>query len=302
MEGPDIAYNDLWMLFKPGDLVFAGSGHTTAILEVVRVTYKAEVQTKFGYQEPMFDVTARFLSHDGKLFGYLEKTMPIPLYTGREQVGKLSAYPLKYHPERDTVRAELVVRGKKFYNLAGIHHRYYSGTAFSVKHERSQRIFFSQDRYVEEGVRIDGRVVVDCIAFAENMSIDFIKLGSIKAEGMALTEDDYVLASHRVGGFSLQEKQWCWFMVDCLHDVPLSQGAFETLLFPADQKRLVRSLARQNTMGQIGFDDIIKNKGRAAFSFFTAHPVSGRRPQSRPLPTTYKAQYTPSSLEIWDLI
>lgn len=68
-------------------------------------------------------------------------------------------------------------------------------------------LFFSDVRYVEEPVWIDSRVILDCIAFAETMSADEIKLCSIKPRGEELTDDNYAMANHRLPGFSLQERR-----------------------------------------------------------------------------------------------
>ncbi|KLU91841.1 hypothetical protein MAPG_10790 [Magnaporthiopsis poae ATCC 64411] len=283
-EGAWIAYRDLWMLFKPGDFVLTGSGHSAAMLGVVQIKYEDGEQGMMamfglGGSKKQLGITAAYFSHDGKHFGYRQTTITISAYAGSEQVSNLAVRPLRYHADADARRARLMLRGKRFCDLAGIHHRHYSGWASAVEHEQTQGFLFSQDRYPEERVRVDGRVMVDCAAFAEYMSNDLVMLHSVKAEGESPTDDDYAMASDRVAGFSFNEKRWCLFMVDCLSDVPFNQNAFENLLLPPGQRRLVRLLARQHTTGRDGqdsFDDMIKNKGKGCILLLHGPPGVGK--------------------------
>jgi hypothetical protein len=103
-----------------------------------------------------------------------------------------------------------------------------------------------------------------------------IKLQSTKLELDEITDSDYVLGRYQVAGFSLTEKRWCWFMVDYIDDISFDENAFDTLLLPPGQKRLVRALTRQHALGHDNFDDMIKNKGKGCILLLHGPPGVGK--------------------------
>ena len=60
------------------------------------------------------------------------------------------------------------------------------------------------------------------------------------------TDEDYLLASPVVLGFSFQHKQWVELDVAGLRDIEFSEGAFESLVLPDDQKEVVRALVESH--------------------------------------------------------
>jgi hypothetical protein len=151
-ENPGIEYGDLWMLFKPKELVFTGTGHSERILEVVRMQY-IESEGMFG-DPTHLAITAKIFSHDGKTFGYLHTKFKIFPYTGTQAIAKLTVYPLKYHSDESAQRDKQIERGEKFCKLAGVHYRMYKGTAWAVEHERVQGFFGTRDEYPEEAIEV----------------------------------------------------------------------------------------------------------------------------------------------------
>lgn len=59
----------------------------------------------------------------------IQTRVVIPIFDGTVKITSLDAYPLEYHPDRDSVRSTLLERGKKWAKYAGgIHHLFYEGT------------------------------------------------------------------------------------------------------------------------------------------------------------------------------
>jgi SpoVK/Ycf46/Vps4 family AAA+-type ATPase len=65
-------------------------------------------------------------------------------------------------------------------------------------------------------------------------------------------------------------------MVDYIDDIQFDENAFDTLLLPAGQRRLVRALARQHALGQDSFDDMIKKKGKGCIFLLHGPPGVGK--------------------------
>ncbi|TFK64312.1 P-loop containing nucleoside triphosphate hydrolase protein [Pluteus cervinus] len=80
------------------------------------------------------------------------------------------------------------------------------------------------------------------------------------AENVELSDEDLLLASTTVFGFSLSDKVWLQFSVDLIQDVNWNQDAFANLVLPQGRKQLLQSLVEAHHR-ELGFDDFIKGKG-----------------------------------------
>lgn len=73
----------------------------------------------------------------------------VPEFTGPRKISTLGCYPLKYHKDSEKLKQELIQRGKKFVELAGMKYKFHKGMAF-----------YKKKRQVIK-VNINGRVMVD---------------------------------------------------------------------------------------------------------------------------------------------
>lgn len=60
--------------------------------------------------------------------GNLEIT--IDKFEGPRKVSSLACYPLKYHQDYETLKGQMIERGKKFVALEGVQNRLQKGMAF----------------------------------------------------------------------------------------------------------------------------------------------------------------------------
>jgi len=65
-------------------------------------------------------------------------------------------------------------------------------------------------------------------------------------QGRALSDDDLLLASPVVLGFSFANKLWLEFSVSGIQDIEYDEGAFESLMLPEKQKEIVRALVESH--------------------------------------------------------
>jgi len=79
-------------------------------------------------------------------------------------------------------------------------------------------------------------------------------------DDVELSEEDLLLTSTAVFGFSLSDKVWLQFNVELIEDVDWNQDAFANLVLPPGRKQLLQSLVEAHHRG-LGFDDFIKGKG-----------------------------------------
>ncbi|EMD36702.1 hypothetical protein CERSUDRAFT_136948 [Gelatoporia subvermispora B] len=75
-----------------------------------------------------------------------------------------------------------------------------------------------------------------------------------------LTEDELMLASPIVYGFSFSDKMWFEFNVEHVQPIAWNDEAFANLVLPPGRKALLQSLVEAHH-SDIGFDDFIQGKG-----------------------------------------
>ncbi|KAJ4153249.1 hypothetical protein LMH87_009745 [Akanthomyces muscarius] len=236
-EHPCVAFSDIWMIFRPGELLFTGAdaAETERILEVVGTEFH-----EAGWGKPAsWVVEAKCFAFNGVRFGYVKQSFAIDSFKGTRLIRRLDLQPLEYHPDQAALRARQIARGEKLCRLAGVHHCQYSGPATAVEHRKKPSPFGGCDVFTHNAV------TWSCPA---------------------------------------SRWQWCWFRVDLVTDVAWDADAFDLLMLPASQKRILRALTWQHTVrgdeeaaeADGGFDDLIKGKGKGCVFLLHGAPGIGK--------------------------
>jgi hypothetical protein len=118
---PGLEYSNLWMAFRPGDLLYTRANGVDQVLRF----------KEMGWGQNGLLVYADMLTFDGTDFGFETKCFTIAPYTGYGELRKLSIFPLEYHSDSDSVARITRARGRTFASLTGAHHRNYDGIAVS---------------------------------------------------------------------------------------------------------------------------------------------------------------------------
>ena len=364
LANSEITFDLLWALFLPNSLLFTldpGSGEE----RVIKLDWAELRQT--NDRGSFFHLDCRYVEYDGKAFGEANCALEVPEFRGVRKIDQLGVYPLQYHANEESIRSKLVERGKKFFELKGMHYRMYKGVAF----------FKRKKGFVK--VNINGRVMVDPSTFRRinpnyrlapvkdfggpggrksrsddddddddddccggggcgddddddddfnsaappitssrsksslrsviaarrryaidalgkvrliNSGIDKIPPqtaapttssgaqgdGELNPENM--TNEDLLLCSPTALGFSFADKLWVELAVAHISDIQWDTGAFDSLVLPEAQKRIVRALVESHTKIHdkkgTGFDDFIKGKGRGLVAVLHGRPGVGK--------------------------
>ena len=75
-------------------------------------------------------VEGEYLDYDGKKFGRAAIEVSVETFNGPRSISRLPCYPIRYHPQGDQIRQQLIDRGKVFVQLPGIQFKYHHGMAF----------------------------------------------------------------------------------------------------------------------------------------------------------------------------
>ena len=121
-EAPSLEYVNLWMVFRPGDLIYSNVGGHDRLYQLT------------SFEGGCLEVES--VDFDGVVFGYKPETLYISEYKNLRKIRDLYAFPLKYHQNVEEVKTFLLARGKKFVSLAGIYYRQYGGITRSIPRDR----------------------------------------------------------------------------------------------------------------------------------------------------------------------
>ncbi|KAI0340295.1 P-loop containing nucleoside triphosphate hydrolase protein [Trametopsis cervina] len=221
----------------------------------------------------------------GHAFGRVQSRVIIAPFPGTIKISTLDAYPVQHHANETELRAKLVARGKKWASLRGIHHMHYNGTAaFAVgqgsakkyaKYNLNARVMVDRDNFRRLNANYEFPVMkpeqpdnqVDWSAPPPpnndlNRDIPTLHVSKVNQDEttVELTDNELLLASPTVYGFSLSDKLWLEFNVERISPIVWNDEAFRNLVLPRDRKTLLQSLVEAHN-NDLGFDDFIQGKG-----------------------------------------
>lgn len=92
----------------------------------------------------------------------------------------------------------------------------------------------------------------------------------------ALTEDDLLICTPLVLGFSFGSKDWGAFAISELKPVAWNVTAFDKLVLNPQHSKIILSLVKAHSSGSTHFDDIVENKGKGLIGLLSGPPGVGK--------------------------
>ena len=121
-EAPGLDFENLWVAFKPGTLVYLKTFDGLDSIEKFISMSKREDMT--GTQT--WKLVLSSLKYDGVGFGYTRTESTIKHYSGYKPLTDLEVFPFKFHGDHESIRGRLLSRGRKYMTLHGCHYRMYN--------------------------------------------------------------------------------------------------------------------------------------------------------------------------------
>jgi len=90
------------------------------------------------------------------------------------------------------------------------------------------------------------------------------------------SDEELLICTYRLPGFSLATKRWEYFNVTGIKDVSFSVTAFDGLVIPRDKKDLISSLIKVPGNETMPFDDLIEGKGKGLIFLLHGPPGVGK--------------------------
>lgn len=148
----EIAFEHLWHLFKPGDLVISNKPKEQAY-RVLHAGGGRPFRDKVDMAgRPLINsgqkITSKFtldcfyIDFNGTHYGPAPKKISISPYEGKRQITALDVIPITFLPDKDAqdIEETLVARGKKFVKLARVSHKKYKGLSLREDNFRHEEV------------------------------------------------------------------------------------------------------------------------------------------------------------------
>jgi hypothetical protein len=91
-----------------------------------------------------------------------------------------------------------------------------------------------------------------------------------------LTDFQYMLCTPILRGYSLKAKKWLSFFINHVKPIKWDDGAFQNLVLPKTQKKLVMALSKTQAASVNNFDDIVSGKGKGMILLLSGPPGVGK--------------------------
>lgn len=146
-DQPGLQYEDLWMVFKPGTLVYENAKFPR-IAQLHRMEWVVQrflppgpAPSQRSPRPPPFHQTIEFqwifyskmLCFDGKNFEIVDFTRRLAPYEGVRPFSSLDIFPLEYHERHAQIRQDSLDRAKLFISKAvGLRYCHYEGTGLII--------------------------------------------------------------------------------------------------------------------------------------------------------------------------
>ncbi|RFU78686.1 p-loop containing nucleoside triphosphate hydrolase [Trichoderma arundinaceum] len=270
-------YDCLWMAFRPGDLVYmpAKSHKDERIYEFISMNRdQYSLLSETNWSAKLLCIVS-----DGETFGQHVTSLRIQPFESVIPLRKLPIFPLEIHPEAAQIRERLPDRGKKFCSLYGSHYRQYNGVAELLSDDRDLTMVGEIDSFPLRSTMVNGRVMVDAKAFYEARPGEEADIESSRksfdperSEHLHMSDQEYLICTNKVAGYSLSDKKWGYFRVDLVHEVEFNEAAFGSLILDTQIKQQIQSLVQVYSHQDLQFDDVIRGKGRGMVFLLHGEP------------------------------
>ncbi|KAF2119614.1 P-loop containing nucleoside triphosphate hydrolase protein [Lophiotrema nucula] len=304
-----MTYEYLWTLFQPGSIVYSRQDGQETALTLQETKYGADAKG-----QPCFWLTCKYVDWDGAKFGTNKLNLSIYQFSGTRNIAQLRVFPLQYHHDAAALRTRLIERGAKAEALAGPNYKAYHGIAWrhgafgqKDKHNVKGRIVIdtygwnrfnptyavyvtplhqkdsatrsrSYDSDDSEDSNGDDSDVDDYEGDDDSgMPID----GQFADEEDAsrhvpLTAEQKLTCTPLLRGYSLKNKLWLNFFVNCVQEIEWQKDAFDRLVLPKNQKELILGFTESQRKYRDAFDDVIEGKGRGMIILLCGPPGVGK--------------------------
>lgn len=119
-----IPFASIWTIFEPGNLVYWEADGQAVVGRLLQASF-----TKDMIGSELYSLSCEQVDWNGEIFGFRKKAQKIDFFEGTRPVDELSVVPLSFKSNANTVRSQIINRGRKFESLRGYSFKVCDGPA-----------------------------------------------------------------------------------------------------------------------------------------------------------------------------
>ncbi|KAI0894699.1 P-loop containing nucleoside triphosphate hydrolase protein [Annulohypoxylon nitens] len=265
----EITWNLLWTIMKPNSLVY----HYHELVEQHQILRFKSMERVVPLDRPRFwRIKCDVITDDGDRFGLAREPLPLHIdeFYGTRKIPDLLVCPLEKSPMAEKAREEALARGKFFQSIRPPYFcKTYGFGMYEKRKINYEPIWLKARTY--------GRAMIDATAFrtfSPNLSFHPTVIRNVERESM--TDEELLIISPVVLGFSFGSKKWLGLPLSRLAPIDWNPLAFEQLVLNTKSKKLILSLIKNHSSSSQTFDDIIAEKGRGTIFLLSGPPGCGK--------------------------
>ncbi|KAI0490039.1 hypothetical protein F4859DRAFT_523833 [Xylaria cf. heliscus] len=179
-----VRFDDLWSLFRVGDLICMPAGGETAgrYHEIWRV-YRVEIPhaeasyPSYGWEFLMdelqqskketFNIFAYYIDHDGNDYGAVRHTFSISMFPGERLIESLEVFPIRYRHDHQQLLASLKNQGRQYQKFMTDRHQSYNAWTltrnppFDTNDPEDEILRDDKGEYMRHPEFVESDVIVD---------------------------------------------------------------------------------------------------------------------------------------------
>ncbi|UPK96024.1 hypothetical protein LCI18_006959 [Fusarium solani-melongenae] len=291
------AYDFLWLLFKPGDIVFLGTPGDSKNLSgfvVMSITHLSFNKTTSPLINPhpadQWELALWNLAYDNGSLRRRARTVHVNRFYGPRVITELPAFPTRFAPDQEATRSQLIERGKRYYRIICNQQSYmrYNGPVISDKpYPYKGEIIVDHQSYKLEALDCPN-LVGPSVLGEEPQDLGGGPLFS-KLNGMAcsaateLDPEHYLLLPASVLGFALGKREWAVFDMNFVEDLVIDSNPMKYLIMSPEKQEMIEAVAGSPRKGMAlkpwttdWSADFVEGKGRGQVIFL--HGKASRSP------------------------
>ncbi|KAE8443280.1 hypothetical protein EG329_001996 [Mollisiaceae sp. DMI_Dod_QoI] len=256
-----VNFHNLWMMFRSGNLVYSSTADQIYYFERGEL---AQLQD----QGRGFLLYCKIVNYDGKTIGRQQVKLFIPVFESPREITSLEVMPIEHSGDVEKLKSRLIERAALFLGLRGIH---------TKQHTELGRVTVDCKTYLErvEKSKIEFDEKCKCICPVCKKEIEETS-EDYDHQIRMLSEQDMLIASSTVLGFSLSKHTWEPLRISALADVQWTNNAVQDLVMDSSQKKVILSLVTSPVFMQGQSTDIIGWKGKGLVVLLHGTPGTGK--------------------------
>ncbi|KAI0164351.1 P-loop containing nucleoside triphosphate hydrolase protein [Hypoxylon sp. FL1284] len=320
-----ITFGYLWALLPPDCLVVGKDALDSDSIWSMRSHSIQKMQDGV-----FFVMDAEYITWDGTRVGNVRQALRIPLFSGLKPIQDLAYIPLKYHPQKDSIKRQVLKRSAKALRFwkPQFSHQEHHGTGLAEVYEKIEKYPFSgravidpaMMRQMQPANKIMPRprdisdlrsasrgpeILKGLLKDANQALLEMVnkskpenrtddddsesltdggsdasstKLRKKRSanEDLRLSDEQMLLVSGLLFGYSLREGTWGAFSVDQVSDITWNSTIFDSLVMEKSIKDVIYQLVVAHGTGVSNFDDFVKGKGKGFVGLLFGPPGSGK--------------------------